>query len=160
MTRYLLFPPPSDPKGSQRQATNDKRARKKERKNIPSMMPPRHVETTLTTPNLFHFQSMLTLRFPLCQPDLFEKHIRRIKHTRSISSICTFVAAEFCQLAGLDLRWFSFGGVVLSEEIAAELCGCIVGFAEVCGYLFAYFVAAVVDFYAVGFFACLVGVMY
>jgi hypothetical protein len=30
----------------------------------------------------------------------------------------------------------------------------------VCGYLFAYFVAAVVDFYAVGFFACLVGVMY
>jgi hypothetical protein len=92
-------------------------------------MAPRSIETTLPTPNLFHLHPMLTLRLPLRQPHLLKKHIRRIKHTRSISSICTFVAAEFCQLAGLDLRWFSFGGVVLSEEIAAELCGCVVGLA-------------------------------
>jgi hypothetical protein len=117
-------------------------------------MSSRNIKAALTTPDLFHLQPVLTLLFALCQPQLLEEHIGSVKHTRCVSGTCTFVAAEFCKLAGLDLRWFLLG-VILSEKVAAKLGGCGVWSAQVCSYLFAYLVTAVEDFYAVRFFSYL-----
>lgn len=103
-----------------------------------------HIETR--RPNLFHLQPVLALRLTLCQSHLLEEDIGGIEDTRSISSICAFVTTELCQLARLDLRGFLVA-VVLSKQVAAELGCCYARFAQVCIYLFAYFIAAVVDFY-------------
>jgi hypothetical protein len=112
------------------------------------MMSASDIESTLATPDFFHLQPVLTFRFPLCQPQLLEEDICGVEYTRSVSGICTFVAAEFCELARLDFRRLLFG-VILSEEVTAELSGCSVWSAQVCSYLLAYLVTTIEDLYAV-----------
>ena len=119
-----------------------------EKGNLPSVMSSSDVESALTTPDLFHLQPVLTFRFPLCQPQLLEEDICGVKHTRSVSSICTFVAAEFCELTRLNFGRLLFG-VILSEEVATELSGCGVRSAQVCSYLLAYLVTTIEDLHAV-----------
>jgi|FreactcultuFSWF8_1027224.scaffolds.fasta_scaffold00013_71 hypothetical protein len=78
------------------------------------MMSSRDVEATAITPDAFHFLPVLAHWFSLCNPHLLEKDVRRIKDARSVSSISTFVATEFGQLARLDLRWLFLAMVLIA----------------------------------------------
>lgn len=83
---------------------------------------------------------MLALWLPLLDAQLFEKHVRRVKHARCASRVGSLFRAEIRQLLSLDAHLLRLD---LRGEVAQELCLRDFGPLEICIDFLANLVAAV-----------------
>lgn len=107
-------------------------------------MASRNVEAALLAPDLLHLLSVFTLGLAFLEPQLLEEDVSRIEYTACIATVGTLVAHEAGKLSRLNLTG-SLVGMVLSMEVAAELCPSDTRYAKMSSYLFTYFVAGIVD---------------